>query len=510
MGTENGSQPTERLKPNTADVIDFAAGTAQSAPTGSRRHVWIGAAISLVVLIALGLGMGLLGSEPGSAAQRAVAGMADVQTRTLEMKVLGRGTVQPARVAPIRSPIESNRARIVWLLAEGEQVAAGELVARLDKRPFAEALELALSRQREARAQVVRAEKALALAEEDAAGKRESAARSVEVAEIDVEDVREGSGRIELRRLQAAVDKAARALRITEVEQADYASLFDQGHISRKELEVAQDTRRNAADTLELNRKELEGYERFTWPKRIREADLKLDAAQAELARVERTATLDRQRLEADLAQVTQDANVASQMVQRAQTELEQAEVRSPIAGTLLYGEVPKNGERHKVQVGDAVWQGQTILEIPDTSDLEVHLMVRELDVAKLSAGLAAHIELDAFRGRSWPGVVTRVSNMASDGADESGQFLVEVRFNKPPDGVHVGMSANVGIVYERHEAERAVPTTALRYESGQAMVRLHDGHDGWHEQAVRTGTSDGIWVEVLEGLGAGDRVAVY
>ena len=337
----------------------------------------------------------------------------------------------------------------------------------------------------------------------------EAAHRLIEVAEIEFEDIQEGSGPVESRRLRAAVDKAARALRITEVEQQDFASLFTEGHISRKELEVSIDGMRNATDTLALARDEFAGYERFEWPRKIREVALKLDAARAELARVERTALLDQQRLEADRAQVAQEAMVAEQMVRKATTELNNIELRAPIAGTLLYAEVPRDGERRKVQVGDAVWLGQTFLQIPDTSDLDVHLLVREIDVAKLQPGMGAQIELDAFVGQRLQGVLTRVASMGESADVGPRRFLVEIRFNHPPEDVHVGMSANVGIVHRRVDAPLVIPVSALRYSGGVAEVTVLDDSDTPAERVVVPSESDGEWVSVRSGLEAGERVAL-
>ena len=507
MSTNPASRSTASdIQQNEADVIQLAGAEPSRHGTGDKRTVIFAAS-----LVAAALALLLTGTLVLSGGQESTLLATDVVTaapRDLEMRILGRGTVEPSRVVPIKSPIESNRARIVWLLDEGESVAAGELVARFDKRPFKEALELSQQRLREAEAQVVRAEKSLALATEENAGKTEAATRLLEVAEIEVADVSDGSGRVELRRLTAMVEKAQRGLRIAEVEQADYQSLFEQGHISRKELEVAIDGLRNATDSLALARDELAGFQRYEWPRRKREAALKLEAARAELARVQRTTALDRQRLEADLAKSAQESAAARQMVEKNSWELEHTDLRAPIAGTLLHTEVPQDGTRRKVQVGDAVWLGQTFLKIPDTSDLDVQLYVRELDVAKLQPGMKASIELDAFVGQAQGGVVTRVAKMAT-GDEAQREFLVEVRFNESPDSVHPGMSANVAIVHDLVAAEVSVPARALRHSGGQAMVDVQMADGDLQSRKVTVGANNGVWVQLLAGIDQGEQVAV-
>ncbi|MEM7098420.1 MAG: efflux RND transporter periplasmic adaptor subunit [Pseudomonadota bacterium] len=493
--------------PQTSDVVDLnpAASTPRNNPSKTKRF---GIALLLAGALLSASALSFITNDStyliGEDWEKTT-----IVPKVLKMQVLGRGSVQPSRVVSIKSPIESNRARIVWLQEEGTHVTAGELIAKFDKRPFKEALELAQQRSREAQAQVVRAEKALALAAEEHASKTEAATRLMEVAGIEVADAKEGSGQVESFRLYAQIKQLQRGLRIAQVEHDDYQSLFTQGHISRKELEVAVDALRNATDALHLGEQELQGFERFTWPKRKREASLKFEAAKTELARVERTALLERDRLEAEQRKAAQEFAVARTMVEKTSWELEHTDLRAPISGVVLHTEVPHGGKQRKVQVGDALWLGQSFLKIPDTSDLDVHVFVRETDVSKIHVGMHARIELDAFIGTPVDGVVTRVATMASN-TESQRDFLVEVRFNTSPTEVHPGMSANVAIEHARTNADMAVPMSALLRADGQTQLRVLSDDSEWHLKPVTLGVNNGEWAQVLEGVSHGDQVAIH
>ena len=98
---------------NSADVVPIAPIDQVAEPSGVRSRVTLANAGLVLAALALPvIGIWLL-TNPGVFSKPAYTGEVTVQPQTLNLTVLGRGSVEPARVVPIRSPIESNRARIV-------------------------------------------------------------------------------------------------------------------------------------------------------------------------------------------------------------------------------------------------------------------------------------------------------------------------------------------------------------------------------------------------------------
>jgi hypothetical protein len=66
-------------------------------------------------------------------------------------------------------------------------------------------------------------------------------------------------------------------------------------------------------------------------------------------------------------------------------------------------------------------------------------------------------------------------------------------------------MSADLEIVTERQTDVLLVPLTAITTRAGQRTVRLASGE----VRAIRTGATDGMRIEVLEGVEEGDQLIV-
>jgi multidrug efflux pump subunit AcrA (membrane-fusion protein) len=433
-----------------------------------------------------------------------------VSRQSFLLQVHERGHVRPARVVALKSPISSNRAKLVWLEDEGSQVDKGSIIARFDTQPFNDALEKAEQNLADAKARLQDADKALKLQEEVNQAKLEASRRKLEIAQIQAEDLRSGSGRLERAKLLMKIKQSERSQQVSGKELDDFEALLRKGHISQRERDIVAIKFRKQTETLELHRQELNNFDRYEMPRLLREADLMLDAANNDLQRVRRTSVLEMKRRGSEVIKQKRDLEVALQREDRARRDIVNSDVRAPIEGTLLYVMLPRSEQMQKVQVGDAIWFGQSFMEIPDTRDLVVELYVREIDVTKLAPGMVASIELDAFPGRRFGGQLLNIESLAQTGDEHqhASRFKARVKFNDAAPGVHVGMSADVRINYHRLDDVISVPTAAIEFDEGLPMVRLRKGNQGQRVN-VELGEIGPMWAEIRSGLKIGDEIEV-
>jgi len=421
-----------------------------------------------------------------------------------------RGHVEPARVAQVRSEIPSNQAKLVWLRAEGEKIVKGALVAQFDTKPFMDKLEKAGQSLVDAESKVRSAEQALQLQREENEARMEAVERKLEIAEIKANDLREGTGKLARRKLLLAIEQAGRKHRIAIAERQDFEELLGTGHVSQREFDKVADELIISRESLALSRDELANFDRYEMPRLLREAELLVDEAKSETARIVRTITLELNQRENELTKRQHDFKVAVGQQRRARQNVANCDVRAPIGGTLLYLVMPREGQKQKPQLGDAIWYRQAFMAIPDTRELVVEIRIREIDLAHLQTGATAEIELDAFPGQKYQGELLSVGSVAeaTDNADQVRQFRGQVRFEMAPENVHVGMSADVKIVIQSLENVLAVPVQSVVYRQGKPGVRLRRGDSRtWRE--IETGTIGNRWIEVLGGLEAGDEIEV-
>ena len=166
------------------------------------------------------------------------------------------------------------------------------------------------------------------------------------------------------------------------------------------------------------------------------------------------------------------------------------------------------NGD--KFQVGENVWSGQEIIDIPDLNTLRAEAFVPEVDIGKIKLGQRAEITIDAFPGKSYTGKVMKMDTLVRQKAwDIQNKILyVEIELDRLDTSL---MRPAMGIKTKIETGALtnclSVPLKAVRNTATGAQVKVRT-LDGWRDQAVKLGEANATDVVIVEGLHAGDRVA--
>lgn len=151
---------------------------------------------------------------------------------------------------------------------------------------------------------------------------------------------------------------------------------------------------------------------------------------------------------------------------------LKRTTIIAPINGTVSKLDV-ELGER---VVGTATMTGTEILRIANLNAMEVLVEVNENDIVKVSLGDTTKIEIDAFLGESFRGVVSEIANSAKlvqgASADQVTNFEVKIRIlNESFEGIkdqygtspfRPGMTATVDIITNEVKDALVVPIQAV------------------------------------------------
>ncbi|MBP7148120.1 MAG: efflux RND transporter periplasmic adaptor subunit [Acidobacteria bacterium] len=295
-----------------------------------------------------------------------------------------------------------------------------------------------------------------------------------------------------------------------DVQRSDLAA-------AEKELEKTTLEEQERLDGLLLQRAEL--------ARRLAQAEQKLAVPEDMLARLE----LEKLRYELELARTSHRLNDEQIEVQkvnmqaaveaaRAQVErlrrdaaetqesVQRMAVTAPRDGFVVY--VP-NWEKKKPVVGDSVWYGQAILEVADLSRMQVNAVIPERDAALVAAGQEVEIRLAANPDRLFRGRVRSLGRIFRTKSYDkpSTVFDAVIGIDQPDaDTMRPGMAADLVILARAPEERPCIPEDALGYADGVAQVTVR--RDGRAQaQPVRLGRRSPPWVEVVDGLAAGDVV---
>ena len=144
-------------------------------------------------------------------------------------------------------------------------------------------------------------------------------------------------------------------------------------------------------------------------------------------------------------------------------------------------------------------------IEMIDDSCLYVTAPIDEVDAMPVRTGMEARITLDAFRGRSFVGHITRIAPYVVDVEKQARTVDVDVRFDNLPAGVQllVGYSADIEVVLEEQANVLRVPTEAI-LENRFVYVLVDDV---LQKREFVPGLSNWTFTEVKSGLKAGERI---
>ncbi|MEN3323457.1 efflux RND transporter periplasmic adaptor subunit [Mariniflexile soesokkakense] len=179
------------------------------------------------------------------------------------------------------------------------------------------------------------------------------------------------------------------------------------------------------------------------------------------------------------------------------------------IAGTIL--EIP-------IREGDQVIQsnnfnaGTTIAIIADMSNMIFEGKVDEAEVGKLKEGKKIKVILGAINEKEFPAILTFV---APRGVEENGAVQFTVKANVTIDNtanIRAGYSANAEIDIESKDSVLAIREALLQYNriTEKPFVELQESEGKYKKQDVTLGLSDGINVEITEGVKKGDKIKVW
>jgi len=176
--------------------------------------------------------------------------------------------------------------------------------------------------------------------------------------------------------------------------------------------------------------------------------------------------------------------------------------IKSPVDGTVLV---------RNVNVGDPVvpltsyQAGTEVMSLADMSDLIFKGTVDEIDVGKLDFGMPVEITIGALPNVKIEGELTKVSPKAQQ---NEGTTVFEIEINlkdSAETNLRAGYSANADIIIVKKTDILLIPERLIEFVEDSAFVEIQDSLGIITKKAVELGLSDGINIEVVDGLQEGE-----
>jgi RND family efflux transporter MFP subunit len=470
------------------------------------------------------------------------------------------------RTATVSSPQTGRITEI--LVREGDRVAAGQVLARLDSEAEeaaagvqAEAIQVAVAQADAARAgleetariqadRVGRAEAELLVARARLEHARAALQRSravaqpgvgsaraaVEAARAELADLEAGPRPQELTQAEAAVSDAEAAAARTRIERDRQAALFRERAVPRRAVEDADEAMTRADAMVTRARAALELLRKGRRPDELRAARARLQAAHEELrsaeaqvagltveeravdemaagVRTAEAALKEARTARRNLGSLREESRAARARVGQASAGLNQTRatvrqrvVLAPFAGVI---------GRRLMDPGAVVSPSQPVFSLYEADATWIVAEVDAQDLAPVRVGAEVDVSVPAYPGRVFKAEVARIGSEAvpqTEVRTSARVVRVRVSLDRLPPRQHAIFrpGLEVHVAGEAKLAERAVltPNDAILADASGSFLWLAAA-DGAERRRVKTGFVGARDTEILEGLSPGDQVIV-
>ena len=239
----------------------------------------------------------------------------------------------------------------------------------------------------------------------------------------------------------------------------------------------------------------------------IVESEIDTRLAAAKQAHAEQTKQIERTLSRSKASVIAVERQKAELAITHARAALQRMEIRAPDDGILV---LRRNWRGNVPRIGDQMWPGQTVAEIPQLDAMEAEVFVLEVDATGLEAGQPAEVVIEARPDTVFPAKVRMVEKLAKPRvAGSPVQYFAVVLDLARTDRAQMkpGQRVRATIVLDDEEA-LVLPRQAV-VARGEDNIVYRQGPGGFEPVVVELGPATSGRVVITKGLAAGDRVAL-
>ena len=178
--------------------------------------------------------------------------------------------------------------------------------------------------------------------------------------------------------------------------------------------------------------------------------------------------------------------------------------IRSTIEGMIL--DIPVK-EGYSVIQSNTFNEGTTVAVVADMGEMIFQGKVDETEVGRITEGMNIKLTIGAIDDFTFD---AKLEYISPKGVAENGAIQFEIKaaveLNKKYF-IRSGYSANAEIVLDKREQVLVVNESLLEFKNDSSFINIETEPQVFERRYVKTGLSDGINIEVLEGVEKGDKI---
>ena len=481
-------------------------------PYGSSGSVKLGLVAGAALTLAVsGIGTLFLGCDGPAPTADATAPVHRVRRGNLRITLKRKGTFDAEKAISVRPQIRGS-AKIVWLVDNGKQVKAGDVLVELDKTELEEQIEQYESQVEKYTKDVSAATAQERISQLESKTKTDEAVLELEMAKLEIDKFEEGQRPKEVRDARIKIDQAKVTLLRASAEYVRMPEMLKQGFVTKEEVEQSKldvETAKNALRTAELEYEILTKYTHSMQSRRL--ASKKIQASD----QVERSRQEAKER-EASTGAVkwhwTLELARGRRRLVDAKDRMKKMTMRADGDGIVVYGSGHRSRWRQEdpLKVGSTVYNNQVVMRLPNLNTMQVIAEIHEADINKIRVDAKSPqqviITSDNRPGKTFEGYVKAVDTLAQSHwyKENVKYFLVTIGLKKQIPDLRPGTTAAVEIFVRQVDNVLIVPIQAVDTVRGKSYCYM--AGDGERREVV-IGAGSHTMVEIKSGIEEGEII---
>lgn len=514
------SDPINISIPSAAEAASYSASSAPPRPLSRRKRRWlkIGGAVALVVLL-LAAAAGPLGLWNHVFQTVKPDGNAYVvRPTTLNVVLKEDGELKPVNSVDVKCEVQgqgmSRSLTIKWIVEESARVKKGDLLVELASDEMKDRVETEEMELRRIASALEEAEQALKITQSENASAIRKAAIDLEVAQLELKRYTEGEYEKQLKEIKIAIQQAKMNVEQLDEELRNSLILKEKDFVTEVRIKELRDSLKKAKMTLEKHELAKDILEKYERPKNEIQKRSAVERATEELEREKQRAESREKQALARVEDQRETLKIRQGRLDRTKAQLDKCKIYAPGDGMVQYGE--SGGGRwwsnNHIGPGEQVNPGQTLLSIPDTSQMMVNTRIHEADRHRVREGMTCLVRVPAVPGQTFVGRLSKIAQFADserswlnpDLKEHAAEILLE-ETNAP---LSPGDTAHIEILVEEVHDVLAIPVQCVFARGPRRFVFVQNGHDVKHVE-VETGRSSLTMIEITEGLTNGQQIVM-
>jgi len=440
-----------------------------------------------------------------------------VSTTSFDITIVANGELESRTRTEIRSSLEKPVA-ITYIIPEGTIAEKGDILVQLASEDIKKDIDEEMLRVETARSDLVTAINDYDIQLSENEFELRQARLRLELAEIEYEKWTHGDVVKRRQDIALKIEKAERELRRLDEKFQRSQQLFDQGFLSRDELELDQIRFIEAVANLDTAKLEKMVYEEYEHPKDYKRLTSDIEEARVEIDRVMRRNASRLTSREANRENRGRQLEIREERLAKLKEQYEATTIIAPRSGLVVYDTSTGSGRGNMMMSGDGALQiGKTVrpnerlIILPDTREMVASVRVHEAIAGRIRPGQKARVIVEGIQNGGFAGEVLNIGVLPESGGwrdPNLREFTVKILLEQINDSglLRPSTSARAEIQLGRVEDVLAVPVQAI-FSEGPIRYVYTPRSGRFVRTPVQVGRRSDTLAEVRIGLAEGDRV---